>query len=141
MALTTAAFTAVLGDWVGIVIAGSLCLFAFATVLGWGLYGIRCVQYLFGEKSWKGFVYFQIIMVVLGAVADGGSLWKASEILNGLMAIPNLIAIFALTPVLERLLKQKTIGGNYESFHQRKSLFLFSHANVSSFGRCSQGSR
>lgn len=139
--LTTAAFASVLGQWVSIVIAFSVCLFALATVLGWGLYGIRCAQYLFGDKAWRIFVYFQIAAIAVGAVLKAESIWLAAEILNGLMAIPNLIALFALTPVLRRLLKQKTIGGYYESFHQCQSLLIFSHAYVSPSGRCSQGSR
>ena len=139
--LTTFAFSSVLGDWVSIVIALSLCLFAFATVLGWGLYGIRCSQYLFGDKYWKCFVYIQIIAVVLGAVVNAGAVWLAAEILNGLMAIPNLIALFALTPVLRRLVLQKKYGGYHESFDQCQSLRIFPHAYVPSLGRSSKGSR
>jgi AGCS family alanine or glycine:cation symporter len=139
--LTTAAFSSVLGNWVSIVIALALCLFAFATVLGWGLYGIRCAQYLFGEGAWKYFVYCQIIAVVLGAVVDAGAVWLMAEILNGLMAIPNLIALLALTPVLQRLLKQKINGGNHESFDQCQSLRIFPHAYVPSLSRSSKGSR
>jgi AGCS family alanine or glycine:cation symporter len=138
--LTTSAFSSVLGDWVSIVIALSLCLFAFATVLGWGLYGIRCAQYLFGERNWKCFVYFQITAVVLGAVVDSGVVWLAAEILNGLMAIPNLVALFALTPVLRRLVLQKKYGGYHESFDQCQSLRIFPHAYVPSFGRGGKGS-
>ena len=139
--LTTYAFSSVLGEWVSIIIALSVCLFAFATVLGWGLYGIRCAQFLFGDKGWRIFVYLQISTVFLGAICNAESIWLTAEIINGLMAIPNLIALFALTPVLQRLLKQKTIGGNYESFHQCQSLLFFSHAHVSSLGSCSQGGR
>ena len=116
--LTTAAFSTVLGNWVCIVIAFSVCLFALATVLGWGLYGMRCVQYLFGDRAWRAFVYLQILAIIFGAVCKAKSIWLAAEILNGLMAIPNLIALLALTPMLQRLLKQKTTGGYYESFHQ-----------------------
>jgi AGCS family alanine or glycine:cation symporter len=139
--LTAVAFSSVLGNWVTIVIAFALCLFAFATVLGWGLYGIRCAQYLFGEKNWKFFVYFQITAVVLGAVVDSDSVWMAAEILNGLMAIPNLIALFALTPVLQRLVLQKKYGGHHESLDQCQSLRIFPYAYVPSLGRCSKGSR
>ena len=139
--LTTAAFSSVLGDWVSIVIALSLCLFAFATVLGWGLYGIRCAQYLFGDKNWRYFVYFQITAVVLGAVVNSGTVWLAAEILNGLMAIPNLIALFALTPVLRRLVLQKKYGGYHESFDQCQSLRIFPHAYVPPLGCSSKGSR
>ena len=120
--LTTAAFSSVLGDWVSILIAFSLCLFAFATVLGWGLYGIRCAQFLFPKGGWKYFVYFQIAAVALGTVVDTSSVWLAAEILNGLMAIPNLIALLALSGLLQRLTLQKTFGGYHESIHQCQSL-------------------
>ena len=103
--LTTRAFTGIYGDWVGILIAVALCCFAFATVLGWGLYGGRCAQYLFGDGVWKIFVWIQGIFVVIGAVMNNGVLWMLSETVNGLMAIPNLIAIFALSPVLIKTIK------------------------------------
>lgn len=139
--LTSAAFASVLGDWVSIVIAVALCLFALATVLGWGLYGIRCAQYLLGESAWKCFVYLQIAAVVLGAAMKADSIWLAAEILNGLMAIPNLIALFALTPVLKRLVLQKKYGGNHESLDQCQSLRIFPHAYVPSLSRGGKGSR
>lgn len=122
-ALTTRAFTAVLGDWVSILIAFAICLFAFATVLGWGLYGARCAQYLFGGDVWRKFALVQTVTVVLGAVMDTGMLWRLAEIVNGLMAVPNLIALWALTPTLQKILQDFNCGrasvggGTYEDFH------------------------
>ena len=101
--LTADAFSAVLGDWTRIFIAISLCLFAFATVLGWGLYGARCAQYLFGADCWRKFVFLQVCTVVAGAVLKTGTVWLLSETVNGLMAIPNLIALALLSPELARL--------------------------------------
>ena len=103
--LTTQAFSAVCGNWVSIPITLSLCCFAIATVLGWGLYGARSAQYLFGESAWKFFVYMQAVTVILGAVLRTGTVWMLSEIVNGLMAIPNLIALLLLTPKLVKLIK------------------------------------
>lgn len=103
--LTTQAFTAIYGDWVAVVIAAALCCFAIATVLGWGLYGARCAQFLFGTNVWKRFVYLQGIVIVIAAVLKTGTVWLLSEIVNGCMAIPNLIALLALTPELIRLIK------------------------------------
>ena len=103
--LTTQAYSNVLGDWVSIPIALALCCFAIATILGWGLYGARSAQYLFGENAWKWFVLFQGVTVVFGAVSGTGMVWLLSEIVNGLMAIPNLIALAALSPELVRLCK------------------------------------
>ena len=102
--LTVAGFSSVVGDWVRVFLTLSLCLFAFATVLGWGLYGARCAQYLFGKKVWRLFALVQAVTVVLGAVLKTQTVWLLAEILNGLMSIPNLIAMAALTPELCRLI-------------------------------------
>lgn len=122
ISLTTAAFSAVLGPWVSVFITLSLCLFALATVLGWGLYGIRCAQYLFGDHAWRSFACLQVAVVVAGALVQAETVWLLAEILNGLMAIPNLIALWALMPILINLYKSYISGGSYENFHQRKSL-------------------
>lgn len=105
VSLTSEAFSAVLGSWACIPIALILCCFAFATVLGWGLYGARCAQYLFGDGVWKKFVWLSAVMVVAGAVLKTGTVWLFSETVNGLMAIPNLIAIAFLTPELVKLVR------------------------------------
>lgn len=120
--LTAAAFSRVLGSWVSVVITASLCLFALATVLGWGLYGIRCAQFLLGENVWKQFVLLQVATVVIGAVLQTDTVWLLAEIVNGLMAIPNLIALWALTPELIAIYRNYLYGGTYENFHQCQSL-------------------
>lgn len=118
--LTTQAFSAVLGEWVCIPLAIALCCFAFATVLGWGLYGIRCAQYLFGEATWKNFVWLQAGTAVVSAIMGTGTVWTLAEIVNGLMAIPNLIVLAYLTPELVRLVKQyKTSSVNNLAFFCR----------------------
>lgn len=140
--LTTDAFCAIYGDWASVFIAAALCCFAFATVLGWGLYGARCAQFLFGADVWKKFVLLQAAAVVLGAVLNTGTVWILSETVNGLMAIPNLIALAALSPVLSRLTQEyksslaerKANGGSYESFNQCKPLRTVSYAEVPSAG-------
>ena len=102
--LTTAAFSQVYGAGASAFLAGALCLFAAATILGWGLYGTRCAQFLFG--GWKGFAAAQTAMVVFGAVLDTETVWQLSELANGLMAIPNLICLAALTAELRRITKE-----------------------------------
>ena len=139
--LTSAAFSGVLGGWVSLVITLSLCLFAIATVLGWGLYGIRCAQYLLGDRAWKPFVYLQLATVILGAVIQTETLWLLAEIVNGLMAIPNLFSLLALSPELYTLYKSYQNGGNYENIRQCQPLRIFPHAHVPSPGRGRQGSR
>ena len=104
--LTSAAFSAIYGDWVSVLIAAALCCFAIATVLGWGLYGARCAQFLFGDGVWKKFVFLQGFAVILGAVLKTGTVWLLSEIVNGLMAIPNLVALAFLAPEVCRLTRQ-----------------------------------
>lgn len=104
VSLTMEAFSAVAGGWTRIFITASLCLFAFATVLGWGLYGVRCAQYLFGSGVWKLFAVLQSAAVLLGAALKTETLWLLCETVNGLMAIPNLIALAALSPEFCRLI-------------------------------------
>ena len=107
--LTTAAFSQVYGAGASLFLAGALSLFAIATILGWGLYGSRCAQFLFG--GWKGFAAAQTAMVVLGAVLDTQVVWQLSETANGLMAIPNLICLAALTGELRRITKDYKKSG------------------------------
>ena len=129
-ALTTAAFSTVYGNWSRIFMAAALCCFAFATVLGWGVYGARCAQFLFGPKAWEVFALVQAVAVIPGAVMPTQTIWMMAEIFNGLMAIPNLIALAVLSPVFFRLMidykRNSGIlnagGGYYADFHQRKSL-------------------
>ena len=139
--LTIAAFEAVCGNWVSILIAACLCCFAFATVLGWGLYGMRCAGFLFGEGVSTKFALLQAITVVLSAVLNTGTIWLLCDTVNGLMAIPNLIALVLLAHRLKHLTIDYKSGGYYESFHQCKSLPAFSHEKVPSPGRQGQGGR
>ena len=111
--LTTAAFSQVYGAGASLFLAGALSLFAIATILGWGLYGSRCAQFLFG--GWKGFAAAQTAMVVLGAVLDTQVVWQLSETANGLMAIPNLICLAALTGELRRITKDYKKSGAFGS--------------------------
>lgn len=108
--LTNQAFCAVYGQWVAFLITVVLCLLALATVLGWGLYGARCAQYLFGERAWKYFVLFQFLTAVVGAVLQTDTVWMLSEIVNGLMLIPNLVAVAFLSPELFRLISEYKKG-------------------------------
>lgn len=95
--LTSDAFSCIYGGWVTVLIALSLLCFALATVLGWGFYGLRCAQYLFGERVYSIFVVLQVLTVILGAVLQTKTVWLLAETVNGLMAIPNLIALLGLS--------------------------------------------
>lgn len=122
VALTANAFSLVLGDWVRVPIMLALCCFAVATVLGWGLYGARCAQFLFGESVWKPFVYLQSVVVVIGAVLRTDTVWLLSEIVNGLMAIPNLVALAWLSPELVRLTREYSFSLRSASQSRQKLL-------------------
>jgi len=135
--LTGLAFSGVLGRWASKAIGAALVLFASATVLGWGLYGARCTEFLFGPGVWKWFSAAQILVIVISSVADMADLWLLAETVNGLMALPNLITLAALTSEVIRLTKEyikpdeKTVsGGNYADFHQRKPLRTLSYEKV-----------
>lgn len=104
--LTLDSFSCVLGDWSSIIVTGLVCLFAFATILGWGLYGGRCCQYLFGNSGWKYFVVAQAIAVILGASLKTSVVWEFSELINGLMAIPNLTVLILLNSTFVRRLRE-----------------------------------
>lgn len=104
--LITAAFATIFGQkFASVFVALALMLFAFTTVLGWSLYGSRCAQYLFGLKFAKGYQVAFIIVIVVGAVASLDVVWDIADTFNGLMAIPNFIALFALSGVVAKLTK------------------------------------
>lgn len=103
--LTIRGFTSTYGSWVSIFTAVALCCFAFSTIIGWGLYGARCIEFLFNEKVIKPFMIVYSLVAILGATADLGLLWGIAETFNGLMAIPNLIAVFLLSGTVVKLTK------------------------------------
>lgn len=109
--LTQQAFSVVYGSGATVFLALALTLFAVATVLGWGLYGARCAEYLFGPKVWNVYAAAQTLTVAAGAVLDTGLIWQISEAFNGLMAIPNLITLAILSPEVVRLTKEYKESG------------------------------
>lgn len=104
--LTISGFTSTYGGWVSIFTAIALCCFAFSTILGWGLYGARCIESIFGEKVIKPFMIAYSLIAIVGATADLGLIWGISDTCNGLMAIPNLIALFLLSGTVVKLTKE-----------------------------------
>ena len=107
-ALTVSAFSSVYGRWGKGIVAVFLTVFAYATILGWSLYGLRCGQFVFGKRIAPGFFLMQTLAVALGAALETPMVWKMAEIFNGLMAIPNLIALLFLTPELQSLTNSYT---------------------------------
>ena len=104
--LTISGFTSTYGNWITIFTAVAMCCFAFTTILGWGLYGARCSEYLFGEKVIKPFMVIYSLVAIIGATVKLDLLWSIAETFNGMMAIPNLIAVALLSPVVLKLTKE-----------------------------------
>ena len=109
--LTIQGFTSVYGDWVSIFTAVAMCCFAFSTILGWGLYEARCIEFLFSEKVIKPFMVAYSLVAILGATVNLGLMWSIAETFNGLMAIPNLIALFLLSGTVVKLVKDYLATG------------------------------
>lgn len=104
--LTISGFTATYGGWVSIFTAVAMCCFAFSTIIGWGLYGARCIEFLFSAKVIRPFMIAYSLVAILGATVDLGLLWSIAETFNGLMAIPNLIGVFLLSGIAITLTKE-----------------------------------
>ena len=104
--LTILGLTSTYGSWISIFTAVSMCCFAFSTIIGWGLYGARCIEFLFSSKVTKPFLIAYSLVAILGATVDLGLLWSIAETFNGLMAIPNLIAVFLLSGTVIKLVKE-----------------------------------
>lgn len=126
-ALTTAAFEAGLGNG-GYIVTFGLFLFAYTTILGWCYYGEKCIEFLLGSKVILPYRVIFIATIFLGTIGGLESIWAISDTLNGLMAIPNLIALIALSGVVAKLVKDffrdpdriRKNPGEYASLINRK---------------------
>lgn len=110
-ALTSAAFELSLPGIGGYLIAIALSIFAFTTILGWSFYGEKCVEFLLGVKSLLPYRILWIVMIYFGATADLGFIWLLADTLNAMMAIPNLIALVLLSPIVFKLTKEFFASG------------------------------
>jgi AGCS family alanine or glycine:cation symporter len=115
-ALTSMAFQRALPGFGNYIVAISLAVFAFTTTLGWSFYGERCVEFLFGVRAILPYRVLWILAIPLGATVNLGIIWLVADTLNAMMALPNLIALLLLSPVVFRLTrehfeKQKAAGG------------------------------
>ena len=105
--LTISGFTATYGGWSSVFTAVALCCFAFSTIIGWGLYGSRCIEFLFHTDKVVGpFLVVYSFVSILGATVDLGLLWSIADTFNGLMSIPNLIALLLLSGTVVKLTKE-----------------------------------
>ncbi len=105
-ALTSAAFAQALPGLGNYLVAISLAIFAFTTIIGWSFYGERCIEFLFGLKAIAPYRVLWIILVPVGAGVSLDFIWLVADTLNAMMAIPNLIALALLSPVVFRLTKE-----------------------------------
>ena len=99
-ALTTHTFNKLLPGPGGWIVTFGLIFFAYSTILGWCYYGEKCATYLFGDKCITIYRVIYVATVMLGTVASLDLVWAAADTFNGLMAIPNLIALLALSGVI-----------------------------------------
>ncbi len=104
--LTIAGFVETYGGRITLFTAVAMCCFAFSTIIGWGLYGARCLEFLFSEKVVKPFMVLFALATILGATMDLGLLWDLADTFNGLMALPNLIALLLLSGKVVKLTKE-----------------------------------
>lgn len=104
--LTAKAFELALPGFGAIIVSVSLSLFAFTTILGWCVYGERSAIYLFGDRALKPFRVLYTLVVPLGAIAQLDLVWLLADTFNALMAIPNLLGVLLLSPVVFRLVKE-----------------------------------
>ena len=104
--LTIAGFTLVYGNWISIFTAVAMCCFAFSTIIGWGLYGARCIEFLFGSKILKFYYIAYSLISIVGATVSLDLIWGISDTFNGFMTVPNLIAVFLMAPTVIKLLKE-----------------------------------
>jgi AGCS family alanine or glycine:cation symporter len=102
-ALSTRAFETALPGVGSYVVSLGLVIFAFTTLLGWSYYGERCAEFLFGIKIILPYRLLWLVAIMVGALGKLGIIWLLADVLNGLMAIPNLIALIALSPVVFQL--------------------------------------
>jgi AGCS family alanine or glycine:cation symporter len=110
-ALTSLAFETSLPGIGGSLIAVALSIFAFTTILGWSFYGEKCVGFFFGARALMPYRFLWIVAIYLGATADLGFIWLLADTLNAMMAIPNLIALALLSPVVFKLTREFFASG------------------------------
>jgi len=104
--LSSAAFEMALPGFGSYIVTIGLSVFAFTTILGWSFYSEKCVEYLFGEGAITPFRICWVIAVPIGATANLSFVWLVADTLNALMAIPNLIALILLSPVVFKLTQE-----------------------------------
>ena len=127
-ALTEAAFSSAFPVLAKYILTGGLVLFAFTTIIGWSYYGERCAEYLFGVKCIMPYRICYIILVGLGVFLKLDMVWVIADIVNGLMAIPNLIALIGLSGVV--VAETKLYFEHWDKVHSRRKHLADVHSDV-----------
>ena len=104
-ALSTLAFNTAIPGWGGYIVVFGLVVFAFTTILGWSYYGERCAEFLFGVRVIWPYRVLWLCAIPVGAMGKLGLIWTLADVMNGLMAVPNLIALGLLSPVVFKVTK------------------------------------
>ena len=104
--LTISGFISTYGNWISLFTAVAMCCFAFSTIISWGLYGSRCIEFILTSKAVKPFLVAYSLVAIVGATMDLGLMWDIADTFNGMMAIPNLLALFLLSGTVVRLTKE-----------------------------------
>lgn len=113
--LTSAAFAQIPIIGTPILVVG-IVLFAFSTILGWSYYGERCIEYLFGKKGIMPYKVIFVLILIIAPITALDLVWTLADIFNGLMAIPNVIAIIALSPVIAKETNYYMYGNRLDEF-------------------------
>lgn len=103
--LTNLAFIQTFGDWIVVPLGFIACLLALATIMGWGMYGIKCAQFIFGSNIWVYYAYAQGFAAVIGSVLNTSVVWSIAEITNGFMVLPNLLVLLYISPQILQIIK------------------------------------
>ena len=99
--LTSASMAETLGNTGSIIVAIATALFAYSTLIGWNYYGEKAIEYLFGTKSIRIYRVFFTIAVMIGSMVSLKFVWNFSDLMNGMMALPNLIGLLMLSKVIK----------------------------------------
>lgn len=112
--LTSVSFAQTLGQSGAVLVAIATALFAYSTLIGWNYYGEKAIEYILGSKAIPSYRVIFVSLVVVGSLTSLEFVWNFSDLMNGLMAVPNLIALLILSPVIrretERYFKEKKHG-------------------------------
>ncbi|MBT9460337.1 MAG: sodium:alanine symporter family protein [Rugosibacter sp.] len=112
--LTSVSFAQTLGQSGAVLVAIATALFAYSTLIGWNYYGEKAIEYILGSKAIPSYRVIFVALVVVGSLTSLEFVWSFSDLMNGLMAVPNLIALLILSPVIrretERYFKEKKHG-------------------------------